>query len=164
MKCIETLIILHFCKKRFLQILVFKIVRALPGHYWFFTVRYVSQRFDTKPRTKLRIFAHFNTFRNVSNPACKPWGGRGRGFKSRHSDQHKPRKYAVSELSETAYFFCKTGLGHHLGHHFVFLKNAHFRGFIRIPKNLSFFAELRADTFCYFLCLADLFEVHIHTF
>ena len=29
-----------------------------------------------------------------------PWGGRGRGFKSRHSDQPN----AVSELTEAAYF------------------------------------------------------------
>ena len=46
-----------------------------------------------------------------------PWGGRGRGFKSRHSDQHKPRKYAVSGLPETAYFFVRTLSGHQSGHH-----------------------------------------------
>ena len=72
MKCIETLIILHFCKNHFLQILVSKIARALPGHYWIFTVRYVSQRFNTKARTKPRKYAHFDTFRNVSKPVCKP--------------------------------------------------------------------------------------------
>ena len=69
--------------------MVSKIARALPGHYWIFTVRYVSQRFDTKPRTKPRKFAHFNTFRNVSKSVCALWGGRGRGFKSRHLDQHQ---------------------------------------------------------------------------
>ena len=35
----------------------------------------------------------------------------------------------------------------------IFLKTTHFRGFVRIPKNLSFFAELRADTFCDYLYL-----------
>ena len=29
----------------------------------------------------------------------------------------KPRKYAVSEISEVAYFFVKTRCGHHRGHH-----------------------------------------------
>ena len=95
MKCIETLIILHLCKNIFLQILASKIARALPGHYWIFTVRYVSQRFNTKARTKPRKYAHFDMFRNVSKPVCKPWGGRGRGFKSRHSDQQKTRIYVV---------------------------------------------------------------------
>ena len=54
MKCIETLIILHFCKNIFLQILTSKIARGLPGHYWIFTVRYVSQEQKLKLYHRLK--------------------------------------------------------------------------------------------------------------
>ena len=60
--------------------------------------------------------------------------------------------------------FAKPVLGTILGTISIFLQNAHFRGFVEIPQILLFGAELRADTFCDFLCPADRSEVHIHTF
>ena len=58
--------------------------------------------------------------------------------------------------------FVKPVLGTILGTILIFLQNAHFRGFVRIPQNQPFGAELRVDTFCDYLCSADCFEVHIY--
>ena len=51
--------------------------------------------------------------------------------------------------------FVKPVLGTTLGTILIFLKNAHFRGFVRIPKNLPFGAELRAVVYYVFLRLGD---------
>ena len=98
--------------------------RALSGHYFSFTNRNRSQRFDTKPRAK-------------------------------------PRKYAVSEFSETAYFFVKTRRGHHRGHHFDFLGKSSFQ---LDSIKLVFTIFSRAGDFLFFVRSAWKCELHIFTY
>ena len=94
---------------------------------------------------------------HFATPSFEFWGGRGRGFKSRHSDQYKPRKYAVSEFSETAYFFVKTRRGHHRGHHVQ--NDGKSSRFLELANHISARFQRLADV-CLNLCLAHLGSSH----
>ena len=102
---------------------------------------------DTKPFTIKGYQFTINLF----------WGGRGRGFKSRHSDQFKYRRYAVCEKLQAALFLLFFLLFHLLFH--LYLKNTAILSpspaifIVQSPQPNSFYLCKRTkctDFHCYF--------------